>query len=891
MKPAEIQSGTGSRRRLFAASGLPGGIKSRWHLFAAFALPMLVMYIAYVSFGVWPFGDRSVLVLDLNGQYVYYYEALKAALFGDKSLLYSWSRNLSGEMMGIVGYYLASPFSIIPVLFPRSLVTEGLLLMTLVKLGAAGLTFGIFLQHARGASRQAVVLFGTLYGLMGYAVVEVMNIMWIDGLIFLPLIVLGVERLVRHGRMGLYIISLAVMFVSNFYIGYMVGIFTFLYFLYFCTQAGTLRSMKLFGKRFLAFAVGAAVAVACAAFMLLPMYYSLKLGKLDFTQPDFSLKANFKAFDFITKLLPESYDTVRNEGLPFVYCGTLTLLLVPLYFLNRQIGLRRKLGAAAILGAILGSMYLSTVDIAWHGFQLPNWLPYRYSFLFSFLLLLFAYEAFTRLDQVSMSTAFKVYAMLAVLLVVIDKVGYTFIDTTGAIWFTFGAATVYLVLIYGLKKLPGDGAVAFVLVVITCTELFVNITETFADIDKDVVYSSRSSYLDYIAEVQPVVDEVYDSDDGFYRMEKTFDRTVNDPMALGMYGISHSSSTLNAKAIQLLKELGYMSRGHYVRYNGGTPVNDSLMGIKYLLSKDVGTLGDYEERFTNGEISVYENPYALPIVLPVSPSVKNADVSGLDPFDNQNRLLSAMAGEDGAEYFKPLEIDDTEFDNVDEINAGDHKRYVPETAGDPARIEYTLYAVGDHDVYMYLPAVYERQIRIDVNGSFLANYFETDDYCIVKVGSFKDGEEINVRLTLQKDDLYLQGQYFYYFDKPAFEAAMARLDQSTATVDKLDDTHLTAQVNAQEDGVLYTSIPYEPGWTVKVDGQRAEQFEVAGALLAVDIPAGEHTVTLTFFPKGLLPGLILSVIGIALTVLLLLWERKRRRLLAYARPTESDMPL
>ena len=90
--------------------------------FPVFFIPVAVMYIAYAFFNVHPFGTNSVLVLDLNGQYVYYYEALRDAFWGDGSLMYDWSRNLSGEMFGIFAYYLASPFMLIICLLPRTLV-------------------------------------------------------------------------------------------------------------------------------------------------------------------------------------------------------------------------------------------------------------------------------------------------------------------------------------------------------------------------------------------------------------------------------------------------------------------------------------------------------------------------------------------------------------------------------------------------------------------------------------------------------------------------------------------------------------------------------------------------------------------------------------------------
>ena len=302
-----------------------------------FAVPVIIMYFVYAVFGVHPFGDNSVLVLDLNGQYVYYYEHLRDIFWSNKSLLYSWSRNLSGEFLGIYAYYLASPFSIIPILLPRSMMLGALELMQLMKIGAAALAFAVYLKNQKGSRFFTIIIFSTLYSLMSYCVVQLMNPMWLDGLIYLPLIIMGVERLIDNGRMKGFIIPLALMFISNYYIGYMVGIFTGLYFIQYIIVSGKYTFKKGIIKTLIKAVISVAVAVMCAMVIILPAYNSLKLGKLEFTEPDLTVKSQFTIEQFLSKLLPFSYDTVRPEGLPIVFCGCLTLLLIPMYLLNKKI--------------------------------------------------------------------------------------------------------------------------------------------------------------------------------------------------------------------------------------------------------------------------------------------------------------------------------------------------------------------------------------------------------------------------------------------------------------------------------------------------------------------------------------------------------------------------
>ena len=274
-------------------------LKSKGIYLLVFAVPALIMYIAYALFGVHPYGDNSVLVLDLNGQYVYYYEAFRDAFWGDGSLVYDWSRNLSGEMFGIFAYYLASPFMLIICLLPRTAMCGAIELMQLAKIGAAAVTFAFFLRKTGKPKNTSLIVFSLCYALMAYMTVQLMDPMWLDGLIYLPLICWGVHRLVDEGRMLPLIIPLALMFIAHFYIGYMVGFFTFCYFVYYCLSHEGRILPKHIVKRIVQFGACAVTAVMAACVVLVPVYNSLKLGKLEFSTPDFSLATQFDFLTFI----------------------------------------------------------------------------------------------------------------------------------------------------------------------------------------------------------------------------------------------------------------------------------------------------------------------------------------------------------------------------------------------------------------------------------------------------------------------------------------------------------------------------------------------------------------------------------------------------------------
>ena len=210
------------------------------YLIWAFFVPAIIMLLIYIRKNVYPFGDSSVLVLDLNGQYVQFFAAFRAALHGDASLLYSFGRTLGGEFLGIYAYYLASPFSYLVALFPEKNILEVLLTIFVLKCGSAGLTFGIFMHNSQKCNKTLNIALSTLYALCAYAIVMQHNTMWIDGLVILPLLALGVERVVKYKKPLLYVLALATTLMANYYIGYMSCIFVVLYyFYYYFSNVGT----------------------------------------------------------------------------------------------------------------------------------------------------------------------------------------------------------------------------------------------------------------------------------------------------------------------------------------------------------------------------------------------------------------------------------------------------------------------------------------------------------------------------------------------------------------------------------------------------------------------------------------------------------------------------
>ncbi len=886
----------------------------RLYLFAFF-VPMAVLFISYLFFGLYPVKDQSVLVLDLNGQYVYYFENLRDAFWGNGSLVNSWSRNLSGEIIGMFAYYLASPFTLVVMLLPRSMMTESILIMQLLKVGSASVTFCYYLRHSKRNSPYTSLIFSILYSLMAYVIVQLMNPMWLDGLVYLPIICMGIEHLVDDGEWLLFIIPLALMFMANFYIGWMIAIFCIIYFLVYLfllsDKAYPFRISHIFMSG-VKFACGGVLAAVCSAWLLIPLYYSLSLGKFEFTDPNYDMKTQFDFIDFFVNLLPNVYDTCRPEGSPIVYCGVITIMLVPLFFFNSRIKLRKKIGWGILALIIILCMYMYTVDIAWHGFQVPNWLPYRYSFMFSFILLIMAAQAFDNIKGISYREIGLMFFLLLGYVFYIDKQDITVtangkdiekVHLLATVWFTVIAAGIYALLLYFHKKFYKIKPIPLVITGFILAELTFTSTFNMYEIDRDVVYSKHSSYNRYITLGRNTVQKIYDMDDGVYRIEKDFQRTVNDAMAFGSFGLGHSSSTLNAAPIQFLRKLGFSYGGHYIRYKGATYVTDSIFGIKYVMEKgsaaqtttdefgvettkpaEVATSKHYDKMvLANGDskeiMYVYENPYALPIAFMADNSIANVHFDSWDnPFENQNIMLSALVSDEKQDFFKPIDIKDVVPENAKPSVYGNHDKYVPRIEGENSHIEFLFDAPTDDMIYMFFPSSYERKVNLWLNKEFLDYYYEGGNMNIQTLGKFAPGEEISLITTItEKNEVYFKENYIYYLDEDMFRAAVDELRKQPLEIESFKEDHIKGTVNAAKDGILFTTIAWEPGWKIYVDGKRTEPIELMDALVGVPVTAGTHTIEMKFFPKGMTLGIILAIMGVMTLAVIWFYERRERR--------------
>lgn len=919
-------------------------------------IPAVLFFLIYLVRGLYPFGDGTVLVLDLNGQYVYFFEALRNTVLEGGSLLYSWSRSLGGEFLGIYAYYIASPLSYLVCLFPQDNVQEFLLVMFMIKSALCGGTMAFYLhKHSVNKNKLTVVAFAILYAMSAYCVVQQNNTMWIDAVMWLPLVTYGIEQLVKYGKYKVFVIFLSLTIASNFYIGYMVCIYVLLYYFFYMLAYkdngvnNPWGEKNHFSKSFLRMGLFSIIAVGIAAVIVLSAYYSLQFGKNEFTDPSWEIKLRFDFYDLLFKLLPSSYDTVRIDGLPFVYCGLLTVILAPMFFCSKKFTVREKIASAVFLMIFIFSFMISTVDLIWHGFQKPQWLNNRYSFMFCFFLVYLAFRAFDYFEEITAKSLAVCSGFIFLFVVLLQQFRNEYADKLVALSYgpneedfevhpfatvvlSIVLLVVYLCVIGMMKSAKNRELVSAVLVGVICIEVFLSGLMNINDLDEDVGYTEHYKYTEYLDLMRPVTETVLEDDTSFYRMEKTYHRKLNDNMALSIRGISNSTSTLNKSTINFLRMMGYYSQSHKSQYLGGNIVGDSLIGIKYIISpwdySDVygdpvytgqdyadhegmtinelvdATFSDYYKDYSSDDMNVYLNPYALSLAFAANENVfdvvmkdHNTTVAEdhekynpegySNPFDRMNALITAILGEEETvEVFKKAtQNGDPEVSGATASlsNKKDHNVY----KGENGTVKYSYTVPEGVSLYLYFPAYYNREIKISSDTMSIFDGTSKLSKCndrIVSLG-YSESTDYSLTVTINADSgqfyTKIQDSYIYYVDMEVMEDAFGRIKEHELVIDeKYREDDIKGTINTANDNqLIMTTIPYDEGWNVYVDGEKVEVVEITDALLGFYVDgAGDHDIRLKYRSNAFTFGLIITVISLAAFILIIVFEKKLKRL-------------
>ncbi|WP_261024703.1 YfhO family protein [Streptococcus mitis] len=829
--------------------------KTYWTYFVSFIIPIIIMIGVYLSQGIYWNSDNSPLLGDGFHQYVIFDIALRNILHGNGSLFYTFTSGLGLNFYALSSYYLGSFLSPLVYFFNLTNMPDAVYLTTLLKFGLIGLSTYFSLNKLfQSIPKPLKLALSSSYALMSFSVSQLEIKTWLDVFILIPLIITGLHLLITEKKLLLYFTSLSILFIQNYYFGYMTVLF--LIFWYLCQISWDFKTRK---PSFLDFIITSVLAGMASLILTLPTLFDLQTHGEKLTEiTKFQTESSWY-LDLFAKQFIGSFDTTKYGAIPMIFVGLLPFILTILFFTLKSIKFHVKLIYAIFFAFLIASFYIEALDLFWQGMHTPNMFLHRYAWIFSTLLIYTAAEVLNRLKEL------KVWNFLVSLFLVVAgflatiylKSHYSFLTDLN-ILLTLEFLVVYsLLLLAVIKKFISVNLFAILISLFIMVEMSLNASSQIDGIAKEWGFASRSSYNRDIPAMESFSTYIGNQ---FTRTEKLQTQTGNDSMKFNYNGISQFSSVRNRSASSTLDKLGFKSSGTNLnlRYANNSILADSLFGIQYNISDSPIDKYGFKDIYQKDNLTLYENQYSLPIAF-ASQSVYNDVKFNEHTLDNQASFLNQLANVD-FDYFSPIPYDKTE--NTNDLIS------VTSSSNEDAEIQYQIEVPENSQVYFSFTNLHfsnDKQKKVDILVNGEKKTFTTDNvFSFFNLGYTKEKKTFNINVSFPgNSQVSFEPPTFYRLDTKTFTEAIQKIKEQPVTV-STSKNKVFATYDVQQDTSIFFTIPYDKGWSAYQDGKKIEMKQAQTGFMKVDVPKGKETITLSFIPNGFITGAICSFTSLLL---------------------------
>ena len=828
------------------------------------------MFGVYLSQGIYWNSDTSPLLGDGFHQYVIFDLNLRNILHGSDSLFYTFTSGLGLNFYALSSYYLGSFLSPLVYFFDVSSMPDAVYLSTLLKFGLIGLsTFFSLSIIFKNLPTPLRLSLSTSYALMSFTVSQLEIKTWLDVFILIPLILTGLHLLITEKKRILYFTSLSILFIQNYYFGYMTALFLVVW--YFCQLSWDFKSRKY---SFLDFFLTSLLAGLTSFIMTLPTLFDLRTHGEKLTAIT-KIKTDASWYlDLFSKQFIGAFDTTKYGSIPMIFVGLLPFILTIVFFTLKSIKFHVKLCYATLLIIIIASFYLEALDLFWQGMHAPNMFLHRYAWIFSTLLIYISAEVLNRFKDIKLwnilfSMTFLLFGYLAT---IYFKNHYSFLTKLN-ILLTLEFLVVYLLLLLALiKKKISLKIFSILILIFTISEISFNASSQFNGITKEWGFASRSTYDKDIPSMEAILEYTKQQPDTFTRTEKLQTQTGNDSMKFNYNGISQFSSVRNRSASTTLDKLGFKSSGTNLnlRYANNTIIADSLFGISYNISETYPDKYGFHPSYQKDNLTLYKNQFALPIAFATQSLYK--DVTFNDhTLDNQTQFLNQIAGLN-EEYFYPINHHTDSGDNVVNLNGTDTE---------DATISYSIEIPDNSQVYLSMTKINfsndkKKQVDIIVNGE--KKSFTTDNtFTFFNLGYAEHKQTFDIQVKFPGNaQVSFESPTFYRLDTKKYTEAIRKIKENPVEVSSYKNK-VTVNYKVKNETSIFFTIPYDRGWSAYQNGKKLQIQQAQTGFMKIDVPEGEGTITLSFIPKGFVAGASCSLIAIIVFIFYDIQRKKYSR--------------
>lgn len=863
-------------------------------LILSFLFPFALMTGYFIFRGMAPFGSSTILTVDLGQQYVDFFSYYRSTILSHPStFFYSFAKDLGGDTLGIFAYYLMSPLNVIILLFPGKLLSSGILILTLLKYGLSGLSFAWMLMKLKLQTSWRVIAFATSYALMGWMIANQLNVIWLDVLILLPLVIYGLIKLLDTQKPWTFIIWFTVLLIDNYYMAWMVAIFTVLFTIFHLFESN--QHLKQSIRSFVRYAVSGLTSVLVAAAFLIPVGFSLSQSKGTYTETAIKWSTEYFPFNMVAKLIPGSFNFDQMpDGQPNIFIGMLLTIAFLLFIFDSRWSRKTRIVAGLISIFFICSFFLQPLDLLWHAGQFPVWYPYRFSFLFSFWML---YLAAKQLNEDFKPSPYSLIIVTVFLVIIyaflfhyLDKI--TYINNV-ELSFSVAISAISLIwMIVPSSRSPLLHELLFMMVVIgeSATNAFTSLN--------NISYVSQSEFGNYTKQLDKTSSKLKSIDSGFYRIGQTFLRTKDDPMQGDYNSGSHFGSTLEPSIPAFMGSIGQPDGDGFVTYTNGTQVTDSLLSMQYFMtSKTVTNLSGKTKTVSSlpevsnkpdlnrqKEISsdtltkTYKNKSALSIAFGASKAIKSLVLKTKDPIMYQSELYKVLSGDKSATLlFDVQNFDNVTFVNLPTVTQITGSMLTRKQVLEPAEVKLKFTPKTNDSYYLTLGSALDSDsATFYLNGKELKQYPTYRHTIVINVASQQKDKPITFTIKLAKQSIWLQNVSLYRLNQTYFKQLNQSLKSQDLKITSHYNTKITGNIDIKKKNqVLMTTIPYSKGWHIKIDGKKVKTTKVIKTFMAADITKGHHKVVFYYRSPYLMTGIVISTITIISLAGVVIYKKRK----------------
>lgn len=851
-------------------------LKDKYIYLIIFVIAFFVVMGAWIIGEVGPFGGKCLVVVDGVHQYLPFFSEYQEKLKHITDFQYSFDVGMGNNFISLWSYYLSSPFNLIILLCAKSHLPMALNIIISAKIMLAALTFAYFLIH-RGKSREitpGVIPFSLLYAFSSYVVGYYWNLMWLDCIFIFPIIILGMDKMMKKSDSRMYVLALLYSFICNYYISFMICMFLVIWFFTY-----RFKSFSDFFFKGVRFAVASLIAAAMSAVVLLPAYKGIMTtASATFELPKWEFYGTFadtlRSHLFCSEVLTNQIGDAGTN----LYCGIITILFAVMFFLMPEISRVRKVKYLFILVFLIISCNNELLNYIWHGFHNQYGIPNRFVFLYIFILLTMAYDVYRKMDKIRIYMVLIAYT-LSMLFVIFCYYHAEVVYEEKTYQLTALLLTLYLVLLFLFCRLKNKALFMYLVIFAAVFEMGANALFGFSQdgsSEPDYYYGDTNAVMN-------LKDRNEDKKKDFSRSDVLLPRFVDEATWYNLRSIGIFGSTVRGEMVDAMGDLGFYTGANEYLYYGATPVTNALFGVEHVYTRknDFANVDSHMELLDSepsGQqevMSVYDNKYALPIGYMVNDEIIDFETLDNGPFTVQNELCGALTG------IEPIFVsilDDMKVKvygtNMD-ISLVDENNATYKNANGSARGDMIYTVPEDMDLYMNCRGSNVHKIALLIDGTEVA--YDRYQGQILHVGKLKAGQLVDIQFELN-DEEDLSGELYCYpmkYLSDQFSTFYDSLSKRALEVESVSDTKISGRINASEGEMFMTSIPYDDGWKLYCDGEEVETTILLKAFLGAEIPEGEHEIKLVYHSPGIREGFIITITGIIMFLMLMFIESRK----------------